>query len=896
MKNKLNKILLITSTILVIVILILALFASINREGYLSNFQLNKDLSKKNAYYYDFRLKYYSKIFRNSDIYGVVFDIPQFAYVGKNLIEFKNITFDKKGSSPFGNFISTRELRYDDKIQSINYKLKLKPYIIIIALLAFIYILFNYKFISNIFKDRKELITKISKVSSISILALFVLLFILGKLNHKASLEDLELVAESEAGYVYKARVVGKGLFADNVIYKYNSKLQLKNKPDYIKNYGYNLNLKLKNHKSKNGSIYNNPDKTVTISNDNNYYSVLVYDIEPSVGEKYIFTLEAKKIGDVSGNIRYQLDDINYDIVVPNTDKMTDEYKEYISTLNIKDAKKSVKPVMRVFYPLGTINVKSLNIKQVSDNLYLKSGNSIIFTSSEKIDNVNDIDSLYYTLSFKLSKIEIIILLFFVLFFCIAYSYKHNIFIFNKNIDIKLSVIIIMGYLYLIIPFIIFIIGWTKYIISIPVSIGIFIIIYIMIKETIQNCKETIRVNLITFISLLILIVCIVIIAGQGEIFQQAGDNIRGRNPLFRDLVNFSWPVIYPETGYGVVYYLGHWLVPSVFGKLFGFDTAKIVLIFWSSLGIFIAFTLMMIYLRVKNNFFIIIALIIFLTFNSFNNLRTLNVHFGYADIFGAIVGLYNQYIPTWVMCSLFLNEKKSSNFAFLGLSIILYSSYAILAITPFMIIKAILDYKKYGISEIKNIFSIRNIVASMLIFPIMYFYISSNNTLNEYGFEFISFNSSLIIFIYMAIIRFGVFLFFIYKDNKKNYIFYVSLFVFLIVPMIQYGIDHNFYRTNAVPYFFTITLILKYLYDNFYNYSVKKILLILILVFASSSRIVHIDSRISNFIKNDFKATKDVGSPTLNVKENNWIIQTMTCQDMDNSIFFKYIAKDKKQ
>ena len=430
MKNKLNKILLITSTILVIVILILALFASINREGYLSNFQLNKDLSKKNAYYYDFRLKYYSKIFRNSDIYGVVFDIPQFAYVGKNLIEFKNITFDKKGSSPFCNFISTRELQYDDKIQGINYKLKLKIPIWLVFIIVVTYILFNYKLIIDIFKEKKEIIIKVSKISSVSILAILVLLFILGQLNHKASLEDLELIAESEAGYVYRARVVGKGLFSDNVIYKYNSKLQLKNKPDYIKNYGYNANLKLVNHKNKNGSIYNNPDKTVTISNNNNYYSILGYDIEPSVGEKYIFTLEAKKIGDVSGNIKYQLDDINQNIVVSSTDKMTDEYKEYTSTLYIKDAKKSIKPVIRLHYPVGTINVKYLNIQQVSDNLYLKSGNTIIFTSSKKIND----KILTGNIIFKLNPNNIFI---FILIISIIYLLKNVIdFCINKIIDI----------------------------------------------------------------------------------------------------------------------------------------------------------------------------------------------------------------------------------------------------------------------------------------------------------------------------------------------------------------------------------------------------------------------------------------------------------------------------
>ena len=74
MKNKLNKILLIVSFSIVILTLLLAILGSGNKIGYLSEFKLNKDLSKRNAYNYDFRIKYYSSIFRNSDIYDVVFD------------------------------------------------------------------------------------------------------------------------------------------------------------------------------------------------------------------------------------------------------------------------------------------------------------------------------------------------------------------------------------------------------------------------------------------------------------------------------------------------------------------------------------------------------------------------------------------------------------------------------------------------------------------------------------------------------------------------------------------------------------------------------------------------------------------------------------------------------
>ena len=454
MKNKLNKILLIVSFIIVILTLLLSILGLVNRIGYLSEFKLNKDLSKKNAYFYNFRIKYYSKIFRNSDIYGVVFDVPKFTYIDKNFIEIRNISFDKKGSSPFGNFISTRELKYDDKIYGINYKLKLKPCFIIIGLLALIYFLFNYKLTSNIFRDRKELIIKILKISSVSILAVLLALSILGKLNHKAGLEDLELVAESEAGYVYRARVVSKGLFSDNRIYKYDKKLKFENKPDYIKNYGYNINLKLFNTKNKNFEIHNNSDNTITISNAKNSYSIFYYDIEPSIGEKYIFTLEAKKIGNISGSIKYELDDINKNITIPNTDKMTDKYSKYISILDIKYVQKADKPVMRLYYPIGTINVRYLNLQQISDNLYIKSGNSIIFTSSKKIDDINSIGNIYYKLHVNYYLLISVLILFFTLnkkLISFYFNKLNNILILKRDFLKKILIISILALLFIII-------------------------------------------------------------------------------------------------------------------------------------------------------------------------------------------------------------------------------------------------------------------------------------------------------------------------------------------------------------------------------------------------------------------------------------------------------------
>ncbi|WP_051436784.1 hypothetical protein [Brachyspira alvinipulli] len=88
-------------------------------------------------YSYGFRLKYYDKVFRNSDIYGVYIDTNKILQDNNFINE---IITDYYGS-PFGNLISSKKIDFD-KIDNVNYILKIKNKIIIFYCCALIYILF----------------------------------------------------------------------------------------------------------------------------------------------------------------------------------------------------------------------------------------------------------------------------------------------------------------------------------------------------------------------------------------------------------------------------------------------------------------------------------------------------------------------------------------------------------------------------------------------------------------------------------------------------------------------------------------------------------------------------------------------------------------------------------
>ena len=95
--------------IISIALIILQILGSKNRVGYLTDFELinlyqidNPDNTITTNYIYGFRIRYYDKVFRNSDIYGVYPDLS-------NLPDYMENAEMDEGGSPYGNFISDKK-------------------------------------------------------------------------------------------------------------------------------------------------------------------------------------------------------------------------------------------------------------------------------------------------------------------------------------------------------------------------------------------------------------------------------------------------------------------------------------------------------------------------------------------------------------------------------------------------------------------------------------------------------------------------------------------------------------------------------------------------------------------------------------------------------------------
>ncbi|WP_157142575.1 hypothetical protein [Brachyspira pilosicoli] len=203
-KNIFLKIYIVFVIILAISIIVLYVLGKKERIGYLSDFEINVDktleingldleetkklfiiedkldeTSINNFlftnisiinYSYNFRIKYYNKVFRNSDIYGVYPNINQ---ILENNNYIKKIEMNENGG-PFGNLISSKVIDAE-KIDNITYILKLKPMLLTYSI--FIIFLTIYIKIRNIFNLKNIFHTDRDVIITIILIGFILFLF-----------------------------------------------------------------------------------------------------------------------------------------------------------------------------------------------------------------------------------------------------------------------------------------------------------------------------------------------------------------------------------------------------------------------------------------------------------------------------------------------------------------------------------------------------------------------------------------------------------------------------------------------------------------------------------------------------------------------------------------------
>ncbi len=302
--------------------------------------------------------------------------------------------------------------------------------------------------------------------------------------------------------------------------------------------------------------------------------------------------------------------------------------------------------------------------------------------------------------------------------------------------------------LYLIIPFIIFCMGWLRLSVAIPVAAIILWATWLLLKND-SLAQLPIPNSQFPFYLLLIAALWTLLSGVGGYTFQNWDHN--WRNAVLHDLINYDWPVFYsaPETGpvKMLVYYVGYWLPSALVGKLLGWQAANFFLYLWTWLGI--ALVALHLGSALKTSPTKAILLLIFFSgmdvlgmlflspeyptlFPAVTHLEIWNGGLQYSSFTTQLFWVFNQSVPAWLCIAaiITLSDREETQTDTRSILIVLWSlcfffaPLASVGLLPFLLIGLIkqTDFK----------FPFKNLrwdilLAAVIIFLLSAFFFTSN-------------------------------------------------------------------------------------------------------------------------------------------------------------------------
>jgi hypothetical protein len=471
-------------------------------------------------------------------------------------------------------------------------------------------------------------------------------------------------------------------------------------------------------------------------------------------------------------------------------------------------------------------------------------------------------------------------------------------------------------YLYLFLPFALFLIGWTKPIVSIPVLIVLTVCFYRMVMSFPELWLPKIsRENILNIGLILFVIFVWVYFSGIGGFAAQNSDH-SARNGIFETLVTEKWPVVnFSSERFGqpvaLVYYFGFWLPAAIIGKLFGLKAGYIVQIIWASTGIFF-FYYLIIAKYIKKIVFWPLLVVIF-----FSGLDILGIYllrhrisdvpitahkewwavlFQFSSMTTQLFWVFNQAIPAWFATLILLVQKNNRYIA------VIIALTMITSTLPFvgLVVLAICVIVKNFISKdidgqvrfpVRDIFTFENIFGVGVIGIISFLFLKAN-IYSRISFPYyLSARGIVLLWFLFYIVEAGIYAIAVWKYHKRNYLLYYSAFWLAVCPWVMVGFSADFCMRASIPALVILLLLVIDTINKSYSVRDFRILITIIVILAIGSY-----TPISEITRTTINTVARMrnNQPIALEKTDIWLQQFSGI--IKDSIFFDYLARIPKE
>lgn len=515
-------------------------------------------------------------------------------------------------------------------------------------------------------------------------------------------------------------------------------------------------------------------------------------------------------------------------------------------------------------------------------------------------------------------------------------------------------------------PFIVFAIGWLKWYWAVVAVVATLMCIYAgafhkekQKKEQkiveMSDAERKVSVKKGIFIAIIIITLIWVWQSGMGGFWAQSKD-YPWRNAIFRDIVLKDWPVFYELYEGALVYYIGFWLVPALFGKLallFGanevlaFQVASVAIYVWAVLLIVILFSLILTLLHAdtsKKQLLVVLGFVFFSGMDILGSIEPLGANlyhlewwadnYQYSSFTTCLFWVFNQSIIPWIAFACLLQEKTVRNYVFLGMMCMFSGPLPFMGFFVFCIvlglIKAVEAFRnKRGTGFLKDIVSLSNMLAVVFIFVFIGSYLLSNTVISGGGALRIEQDAVIVQtqeavsetettnsfarftnYFMFVMLEFGVYALLILRKNYKNPLFYTAVISLLVFPFLKIGGQYDFPMRASIPALFLMYyLVMKFLMEEKHWLSKKGttnrmlyILLIVALILGSVTPVVEFYRGCRQIVLHgfdnpmeDYLYTLGGDGPMGWEVESGYAYANFVSVDPDQEMFFKYFAKEYK-
>lgn len=371
------------------------------------------------------------------------------------------------------------------------------------------------------------------------------------------------------------------------------------------------------------------------------------------------------------------------------------------------------------------------------------------------------------------------------------------------------------AYLWLLLPAILFLIGWTRVWIALPVALLLCYGVWRSVATLTLQPYIPLAVNRRLIWSLMLLTAW-VLLSGLGGLMWQDYWDHGFRNAIYFDLVNHPWPVTETENGEPALlcYYFGFWLPSAMIGRLTGsLEAGYWIQFFYGLTGTILAVLMIFRYLgTVRVRIVIIFALFCGWDFVAWTILgEDISLHeavFALKDLcYGGFSSpsattqlyfIYNQGIAIWLVLMLLLRQRDNAGALLLTYSLLaIYSPIAAAATAPVVICGCICRWR--------DALTAANCAGLLFGLIVVAFYLANSRVggfgLNVWG--------TIPIFLLFLICTYGVYMPFVWPEIRRDSIFWWLFGTMVILSWTRLGDAGDMAWRCTIPASFYLMLLL---------------------------------------------------------------------------------------